>query len=332
MNRYRTLTILALACLSSSHATEPARDADTLRVMVWNTERGSNPYGRDGRQRVLRWIRETAPDVVLWQESYKLEGEQVTLGHWVAGELGWNAWQGKSPHLCIVTPYEMVETHSHQPWHGVGAQLRDPQGRTFVAWSIWLDSREYLPWAAIDDPGISNEELLKHDAEKSSRLRQARDLVKQLETLGHLALEMPLLVGGDWNCPSHLDWTAATWKAFPHRRPLPLPVSTLIHEKGLVDTFRVVHPDPVAMPGNTWSPLHGKRESGEPDPPERIDRLYLKNTAKGPQLKPERALTLPKDWSEAKLPRESSPFPSDHAAVVMDLKWDKQGTRPAVSR
>ena len=52
------LALLALACLSSVHADERARDADTLRVMVWNTERGSNPHGPDGRQRLLRWIQD----------------------------------------------------------------------------------------------------------------------------------------------------------------------------------------------------------------------------------------------------------------------------------
>ena len=322
MRRSAICIIPALALLIPGHAAESAPDAGTFRVMVWNTERGSNPYGPDGRQRVLRWIRETAPDVVLWQESYKLDGEEVTLGHWVAGQLGWNAWQGDSPHLCIVTPYQLVETHSHQPWHGVGAQLRDPQGRTFVAWSIWIDWRHFVSRASVDQPGLTDEALLELEAEKSSRLRQARDLAGRLENLGHLGLGMPLLVGGDWNSPSHLDWTAATSKVFSHRRALPLPVSSLIHQKGLVDTFRFVHPDPVAVAGNTWSPLLEKRETGEPDPPERIDRLYLKNPAKGPRLKPVRAHTLPKDWAEARLPRETSPFPSDHAAVVIDLEWD----------
>lgn len=69
------------------------------------------------------------------------------------------------------------------------------------------------------------------------------------QTLGHFALDMPLLVGGDWNSPSHLDWTAATGAAFPHRRGLPLPVSTLMHEQGFLDTIRAVHPDLVRMPG-----------------------------------------------------------------------------------
>jgi endonuclease/exonuclease/phosphatase family metal-dependent hydrolase len=322
MNALRLIATAAIACLSSVQAADPVADPAKLRVLVWNTERGSNPYGVDGRQRVLQLIRDTRPDVVLWQESYKLENENLTLGQWVANELGWNAWQSNSPHLCIVTPYKMLETFSHQPWHGVGAQLKDPQGRTFVAWSMWIDWRHFVSRASIDNPEITDAELLELEAEKSSRLKQARDLMQRIETLGQFALDEPLLVGGDWNCPSHLDWTEATAAAFSHRRALPLPVSTLVHEKGFLDTFRTIHPDPVAMPGNTWSPLHEKRESGEPDPPERIDRLYLKNPAAGPKLKAVRAHTLPEDWTDAQLPRETSPFPSDHAAVVVDLVWE----------
>lgn len=324
MKTLRLLTIAALACLTSVRASDSAADSPPttkLRVLVWNTEGGTNGYGPEGRQRVLQLIRDTKADVVLWQESYKLKDQNITLGHWAAKELGWNAWQSNSPHLCIVTPYEMLETFSHQPWHGVGAHLKDPQGRTFVAWSIWIDWRHFVSRASVDEPEITDAQLLELEAEKSSRLRQARDLVKRLETLGHLALDEPLLVGGDWNCPSHLDWTVATAKAFPHRRALPLPVSKLIHEKGFQDMFRAVHPDPVAMPGNTWSPLFEKRETGEPDPPERIDRLYLKNPAKGPKLHPVRAYTLPEDWADARFPRETSPFPSDHAAVVIELEW-----------
>ena len=330
MKTLRLITTAAIACLAFAQASDPAADPTPnaasdpakLRVLVWNTEGGSNGYGPEGRQRVLQLIRDTKADVVLWQESYKLNDENITLGHWVARELGWNAWQSNSPHLCIVTPYEMLETFSHQPWHGVGAHLKDPQGRTFVAWSIWIDWRHFVSRASIDDPQITDAELLEMEAEKSSRLRQARDLMNRLEALGHLALNEPLLVGGDWNCPSHLDWTEATAKAFPHRRALPLPVSLLVHENGFTDTFRTVHPDPVAMPGDTWSPLFEKRETGEPDPPERIDRLYLKNPDQGPKLRAVSAHTLPEDWADARFPRETSPFPSDHAAVVVDLVWE----------
>jgi alkaline phosphatase D len=313
MNRL-ALIFLALTTIAFSH--EP------LRVMIWNTERGSNPYGPKGKLRVLEVIRETSPDLVLWQESYALEGAEQTLGEWAAAELGWNWWQSDSAHLCVVTPHQIASTFTHESFHGVGARIRTPGDREFVAWSTWIDYRHYLPWEAADRPDASDASLFELETHKSARYKQTQELLWRLDELGHLASNLPVLVGGDWNSPSHLDWTEATATTFPHRRNLALPVSRLMEAAGFSDTFRSVHPDPVEQPGPTWSPLLKIREDvGQPEPPERIDRLYLKNPARGPILRAVRATTLPRDWNSVTLPRETSIFPSDHAAVVVDFEW-----------
>ena len=315
---YRVLLVCAvlttLATLSNA--------ADPLRVLVWNTERGSNPYGPEGRNRVLQVIRDAKPDIVLWQESYRLEGSTQTLGQWTASELGWQCWQSDSAHLCVVTPFEITETHTHASFHGVGATLRTPEGKSFIAWSTWLDSGHYLPWHSQDHPAATDAELLAVETTRSSRYKQTQDLLWRLDELGHFDADVPVLIGGDWNCPSHLDWTTTTAAIHPHRRALPLPVSRLVHAAGFSDAFRTVHPSPVTHPGNTWSPLLENREDQPlPDPPERIDRLYLKNPHTAATLHPIRATTLPRDWKAAALPRESSAFPSDHAAVLIEFQW-----------
>jgi exonuclease III len=316
-----TSALLIAAALSNSHAQPATAPDNALRVLVWNTEHGSNSYGPEGRNKVLELIKENQPDIVLWQESYKLEDDKLTLGHWVAQQLGWNAWQADSPHLCVVTPYEIIEQFKHKPWHGVGAKLRDPQGRSIIAWSIWIDWTESIRYAAYDKPGSSDAELLAFETRKSYRVPQTKDILARLQALGHLDLDIPVLLGGDWNCPSHLDWTAGTAEIFSWRRPLPLPVSKLLHESGFEDAYRTVHPDPAKEPGNTHSALMMKRDDGKYRPPERIDRLYVKNPPAAAALKPIRAYTLPRDWDEVHLPRETSVFPSDHSAVVIDLEW-----------
>jgi hypothetical protein len=64
---------------------------------------------------------------------------------------------------------------------------------------------------------------------------------------------IPLIVLGDFNCPSHLDWTEAT-KAEHGGWVYRWPATFLLETKTkLVDTFREVHPDPVKVPGNSWS-------------------------------------------------------------------------------
>ncbi|MGJ8696648.1 MAG: alkaline phosphatase D family protein [Verrucomicrobiaceae bacterium] len=292
-----------------------------VRVLVWNTERGSNPYGETGRERVLKVIRESGADVLLWQESYELEGAGKTLGAWVAEEMGWSIWQGESPHLAVASRFEEVERDFHHPWHGLGVRLRDEKGREFVAWSIWLDWKAPVQWLAVDQPGATDDELVACDTEKSGRFAEAQGLLDHLDGRGLLDAPVPVLVGGDWNSSSHRDWTKETAAVFPHRRELALPISRLMESAGFADAFRVVHPDPVKVPGNTWSPRGEKREDGRGDPGERIDRLYVKNALGRWGLQPVKTTVLPENPADAKGPRESVVFPSDHAAVLIELEW-----------
>ncbi len=320
--RERRCLAVLIAVLSALTWNSFAMGQDTIRIMSWNTERGSNPYGAEGKSRVLQTIRDAQVDVVLWQESYRLDGKDQTLGAWVAAQLGWYHWQHESPHLAIVSRWPMEQTFFHHPWHGLGARIRDDRQRAFIVWSVWLDHRAPVQWAALEQPAPSDLDLIACETDKSDRFGQAQRLLDYLDEIGHLSLDVPLVVGGDWNCPSDLDWTAATNNQTPYRRPLPLPVSRLMRGAGFHDTFRRVHPDPVAEAGNTWTPLWDiDPESGQADPPERIDRVYIRNGAAPLRLTPIRAETLPRDWSAARLPRETSPFPSDHAAVVVEFEW-----------
>ncbi|MEM9379184.1 MAG: endonuclease/exonuclease/phosphatase family protein [Planctomycetota bacterium] len=295
---------------------------DRLRVLVWNVERGANPYDR-GAEKALGVVRAVKPDVCLLQESYDIDGERPTLGAWMADELGWTAWQGESPHLCVLTPLTVEARYEHAPWHGVGARLVDGRGRALDVYSIWIDWRAYLPYALAEDPTITDAALLACETEGSNRVAQARALLDHLAKSGRTAREVPLLVGGDWNCPSHLDWTPDTARAFRFKRPLALPVSRMVAEAGFVDVFRQVHPDPLRVPGFTWTPLE-RGSVEEPRPLDRIDRLYRLPSRSEWTLAPVAAHVLPRTHEPAELGREARAFPSDHGAVVLDLDWRRR--------
>jgi len=303
-----------------------AGDGDSLRVLVWNAWRGGNEV-EEGPEKVLQVIRDVDPDLVLMQESYDIDGERPTLGRWVAAELGWEAYQDKSPHLCVLSPRALDATFFHHAWHGVGVRVRDEQGRGLVAWSIWIDYRAFLPYQLRDTPEMEDAELLKSESERSSRLSQARALLAEVERVAREDPDLPLLVGGDFNCPSHLDWTEDAARVFRNRRALQLPVSLAMVEAGFADTFRVVHPNPIHRPGITWTPLF--RGTGAPKAAtfERIDRLYLRQ----PQpptawtLAPSDAWTLPRVWEDDAIPTAERTFPSDHGALVVELEWTRAG-------
>lgn len=302
------------------------RAKNELRVLVWNVLRGGNNV-EEGPEKALAVIRAVDPDIVLLQESYDIDGDRPRLGEWLTGELGWNQYQGESAHLCIMTPLDLETTFFHHAWHGVGARIKDEHDREFLAWSIWIDYRAFIGYELRDNPEMDDETLLAAETERSGRVKQATALIEHLKESGQLESDLPLLVGGDWNCPSHLDWTMDTARVYRNRRDMPLPVSLAMRDAGFTDTFRALHPNPVQHPGITWSPMFrgpAPGEEGTPQSFERIDRLYLKNPSEGDErwtLRPISAHVLPLVWEEDAVPPNERVFPSDHGALVVELEW-----------
>lgn len=340
------LGVVSTGCASPDRAT-PGSDAsaatpDVMRVLVWNVLHGSNDV-TDGPEKALAVIRESGADVVLMQESYDIDGDRPLLGTWLAGELGWNQWQGDSPHLCVLTRFDIAERFEHEPWHAVGARLVDDRSREFIAWSIWLDYRDYITRRLRDEPDLSDADLLESEFVRSNRLPQAERIVTRLDGLGHLEASIPVLVGGDFNTPSHLDWTLDTTRIYKRRRDLDLPVSVAMADAGFIDTFRTVHPNPVQRPGITWSPMF-RTSGGKAQGFERIDRLYIHEPdgegASDPEaiaaegrpasawsLQPIGGIVYPLVWEEDAIPVVDRVFPSDHGAVLMELAWRAEPDR-----
>ncbi|MBT4069606.1 MAG: hypothetical protein HOB42_07330 [Candidatus Marinimicrobia bacterium] len=318
--------IFGLGIFKWSNTQKSNQNEDKLRVLVWNVLHGANDVDQ-GAEKTLAIIRSAAPDIVLLQESYNIDGDRPHLGEWLASELQWNQHQAPSTHLCVLTPLDMDTTFFHDEWHGVGALLKDSKERELLIWDIWIDYRSFIGYELRDNPTLSNEELLAAEYERSSRLEETKAIISHLREAGQLGADVPLLVGGDWNCPSHLDWTEDASKIYKYRRNLPLPVSMAMHEVGFTDTFREVYPNPIQHPGITWSPMYRGAITGETGTPQsfdRIDRLYLKNSTQkgnGWSLRPVAGFVLPLIWEDNSIPVKDRTFPSDHGALVMDLIW-----------
>ncbi len=80
-----------------------------------------------------------------------------------------------------------------------------------------------------------------------------------------------MIIAGDFNEPSHLDWTARAAAAGRCPTRVLFPVSRRLHKAGLVDTFRAAHRDELKEPGITWP----ANEPGYPHRADRIDFVYV---------------------------------------------------------
>jgi exonuclease III len=84
-----------------------------------------------------------------------------------------------------------------------------------------------------------------------------------------------VVICGDFNEPSHLDWTQSAAEAGMHPLAVNFPASRKLAEAGYIDAYRTFWPDEVSHPGFTWSPLT-KMDDPE-DHPDRIDFIYFRS-------------------------------------------------------
>jgi endonuclease/exonuclease/phosphatase family metal-dependent hydrolase len=150
------------------------------------------------------------------------------------------------------------------------------------------------------------------------------------------AAGLPVLVLGDFNEGSHLDYAASggpdRWVANPTGTPLTMQMrwrgSQEMAALGLKDAWRVGFPDPVVRPGWTWTPPYaagtpGRRPYADASAGratqflDRIDRIYV-----SPDFKVVSAAVVGECGAFSDVCFD--PWPSDHRAVLATLSWAEQ--------
>lgn len=149
----------------------------------------------------------------------------------------------------------------------------------------------------------------------------------------HLQAGEKVILTGDFNESSHLDWTARAaatgmdrWVENPTGRPLRFRVewkgSKLLADLGLRDAYRAAFPDEVAKPGITWTPRYSAGTPGRRPYPdqvlERIDMIYFA----GEGLEVVRAGVVGEGRETSEIVH-AGPWVSDHRAVVATFRLEE---------
>jgi len=263
-----------------------------LRVMAWNIWHGGRRDGNEaGLSATIEAIKTAGADVVAMQETYG-------SGAHIAAGLGYHYYL-RSSNLSVMSRYPIRQTHDlYEPFRFGGVTLELSRGQLVRLFSLWI---HYLPnyGGRMKDLQEQVTSALLLAEEMETRGQEIEDILTQLAPYLSESEQIPVIVGGDFNSPSHLDWRQDT--AFRHRElVVDWPVSLSMKAAGFLDAFREVHPDPVQAPGFTWSP---KFSSSWKD---RIDYIYLHGSSLSA--------------SQAEVYGYETPnWPSDHAAVVVDV-------------
>lgn len=286
---------LVLGAFAVIATAQPRPRSGEFKAMTWNIWRGGREDGMmAGPRRVVEVIRKSAVDIVAMQETYG-------SGELIAKELGFH-FLPRGTNLSIHSRYPIVEDISvHEPFKCVGALIELPNKSRIAFYSIWL------PYSGeIWEEGTRNvndvASMLAACAASKPDLEKIRDGI-EARLRGPKHRGVPVIIAGDYNSMSHLDYAAVARDQY--QAVVDWPTSHVLLGAGYRDAYRELNPVIDRMRDRTWTPRFPKQEQ------DRIDFIYCRG----------RGLEA---TESAMIDHHSSLFPSDHAAVVAKFRFAPQ--------
>lgn len=302
---WRILALLGLLFVASFGSV-----AEEIRVMSFNLWHGGDA-GRQPLSQTAAVIRAARADVVGLQEThgYEKNGVRPDHGRKLAELLGWN-YLDQGERTGILTRF-VILTNTPNRW---GVSLRLDSGRTAWMFNAHLMHAPYQPYQLLSIP-YANAPFIKTAAEAVAEAKKARgDQVERLLTdlRPALASGLPVFLTGDFNEPSHLDWTARAAAAGVCPVAVEYPSTRAVVNAGMRDAFRTVFPDEVKYPGRTWTPI--TRLDDPKDRHDRIDFVFVG----GPKVAVKSCDVVGESKEFADI--VVTPYPSDHRSVVATVE------------
>ncbi len=331
-----SLLILLLVILAS------CQQETSLKVLQFNIwQEGTMVKG--GIQGIVDNIVALEPDLITFSEVRNYDGREfIPILIAELDKRGVTYYGKTSVSTGILSKYKIDKQEVIYPIQDDhGSVLKASaiiQGRTVVVYSAHLDYTHYasyLPrgysgvtWKKLDAPVLDVDSILQMTFES---LRG--EAMATLITDAHHEQQQGSLViiGGDFNEPSHLDWTEGTGNLYDHHGTVvPWECSSMLYANGYLDAYRVAFPDPVTNPGFTYPADNPQADvsklswAPEADERERIDFIYFlpdqrlslrKVTVVGPSGSIVRNQRMGNTSADSIIPSTGT-WPTDHKAVL----------------
>ncbi|WP_316790211.1 endonuclease/exonuclease/phosphatase family protein [Pedobacter frigoris] len=264
-----------------------------LKVLQWNIWHGGVHMGNNGRNRIKELIRSTNADLITMQEAY---GSQQML----ADSLGF-FMQTPTPsaNLALFSRYPIEKLPSNDNFKANTALLRLPNKKAVLVSDWWLRyayrpsyTVEYLNKGHDPNRWVEEDKLLGYKDAMANLEKDIEPILKNENTA--------VIVGGDFNSGSHLDWTIKAAPLHNGYGPVAMPISQLMSERGYTDSFRYLNPDELKNQGGTFATIFGHLQTS------RIDYIYYKGNG----------IKVLSSKIIRSAPEIDDVWPSDHAAVL----------------
>lgn len=220
--------------------------AKPLTILAWNIWHKGHleKFGEKGCEETEAILKAANPDVILMVETYG-------SGPRTAKALGYHH-KVISANLSIHSRYPITKTHTLpgiRTFNCGGVQI-DFHGQPVNLFATWL---HYLPDARLVPTQKTEAEIIAWE-KSGSRTKEITAILKALQPHIAQADTIPLIIGGDFNIHSHLDWIPATKDLYNHGGigSIAWPVSKAMEAAGFTDSYRAIHPHPAQNLGPTW--------------------------------------------------------------------------------
>ena len=255
---------LFLACICFISCQTSKQDSDIqLKVLSWNIWHGghSKSYPESGCEGVIGIIKHSEADVVIMIETYGASDK-------VADSLGFYH-RLLSSNLSIYSRYPIIETYTFPDsistfnFGGVMIKMNEKKVRLFNTWLHYLPDASLVP---VDMPEV---DIIAWENE-GSRDDEIRKIISVLQPFIKESDSIPIIIGGDFNSHSHLDWNEKGKSIRYHNDAvINWTISTVMQKNGFIDSFREIHPNPVENIGTTWMYVEDRSDNTA-----RIDYIY----------------------------------------------------------
>lgn len=303
--------VIVLTSCKQSNDKSARSELNEFTVLAWNIWHGANDASlkEDGRPQAIGIIKERDPDIILMVETYG-------SGKMIADSLGYNfhliASENTAPdderiNLSIMSRFPTGKRFDFYNYFNIGGieVFLDDFTKIHV-FTTWLN---YQPWE--DNPLVLNKtpaQLIEWE-KSGTRDAEVDKLVKGLDPFLEEAAETPVILGGDFNIWSHLDWQENT-KDLHNGLTVDWWTIRMFEDAGLTDSYREVHPSALEYPGITWD-QPGKKDE------HRIDYIFYK----GEKIQAVRSDIKKENAGDTILiSGKSFMYPSDHGLVFTTFR------------
>ncbi|NOR76687.1 MAG: endonuclease/exonuclease/phosphatase family protein [Draconibacterium sp.] len=279
-----------------------------LKVLVWNIWHGGNDESlpSDGRPSVIDIIKISKADIVLMIETYgsaPLISDSTGLDYHLI-----------SSNLSIYSRFPITKqlafSDSISSFNFGGVEILAFDSIPIAIFDTWL---HYLPDTRLAPTHLHEDSILAWE-KRGSRNDEVFRIINSIKTYLNNSKNVPVILGGDLNSHSHLDWTAATKDTFNHNGAVVnWTISKALTDVGLIDSYREINPEPLKKLGKTW--ISGLDKNGKfgYTKEDRIDYIYYKGS-KLKAISSESFTQIPGEILEFR--NKKIMYPSDHGFVL----------------